>query len=307
MSWCPNCKTEYREGITVCADCGSPLVDELKEDNTQCVAVFDKEDSANKFSEFLTYSEITEVHVAFSDEEKGFAVYVAEEHLTDAKKLYRAFDLSETKKERETKKEAEEDEKNPFSQTFEDAFANAYEEAFEEAEENNVDVSDVDVEIPLETVIPKSSVTYVKKEERYNDFRSTFYIFLIFGVLGIAFTILNMTEIITLFSSWMQYIVLGAISIIFVIIAIVSYNKSKTLFDEIDYEKEVTSSIKAWLNENITEETLSQFENDVDAKEVIFLRKIEYIKKCLNDHYTFDNDTYVDELIEEFYNETFEK
>lgn len=27
--WCPNCKYEYRAGITVCADCGAQLVEEL--------------------------------------------------------------------------------------------------------------------------------------------------------------------------------------------------------------------------------------------------------------------------------------
>lgn len=27
--WCPKCKTEYRSGIAVCAECGSPLVEEL--------------------------------------------------------------------------------------------------------------------------------------------------------------------------------------------------------------------------------------------------------------------------------------
>lgn len=31
MPWCPNCKTEYREGFTVCADCGSKLTDVLEE------------------------------------------------------------------------------------------------------------------------------------------------------------------------------------------------------------------------------------------------------------------------------------
>lgn len=33
--WCPNCKNEYIDGITVCADCGASLVDELKEDITE--------------------------------------------------------------------------------------------------------------------------------------------------------------------------------------------------------------------------------------------------------------------------------
>lgn len=29
MPWCPVCKDEYKEGITVCADCGAKLVDDL--------------------------------------------------------------------------------------------------------------------------------------------------------------------------------------------------------------------------------------------------------------------------------------
>jgi hypothetical protein len=28
-AWCPNCRSEYRPGFTVCADCGSALVDSL--------------------------------------------------------------------------------------------------------------------------------------------------------------------------------------------------------------------------------------------------------------------------------------
>ncbi|MCM1056181.1 MAG: hypothetical protein NC517_01020 [Firmicutes bacterium] len=32
MPWCPKCKTEYREGFTVCADCGSRLVTERPDD-----------------------------------------------------------------------------------------------------------------------------------------------------------------------------------------------------------------------------------------------------------------------------------
>lgn len=43
MSWCPKCKTEYREGITKCADCGSQLVEELPADTeTSDVVLFEE-------------------------------------------------------------------------------------------------------------------------------------------------------------------------------------------------------------------------------------------------------------------------
>ena len=32
MPYCPECKTEYREGIKICSDCGIELVDALPED-----------------------------------------------------------------------------------------------------------------------------------------------------------------------------------------------------------------------------------------------------------------------------------
>ncbi len=296
MSWCPKCKMEYRDGITVCADCSSTLVEELEAQCDQCIALFDSEEEANKFLEFLTYSDIADVSILYDEIQEGYGVYVTEEKLSQARKLYLAYDITEEKKKREAKKLQEEE--NPFEE--------ALKEAFEETDLDEGEAANRDVEIPLAKVMPKSSVTYVKKEERYNDFKSSFYIFLVFGIFGIIFTVLNAVGVVSLFSYWLQFLILGGVSIAFIVVAIISYRKSKILFDEIDDEKEITSSIKEWLSENITKETLSQFDNDVDAKEVIFLKKIDYIKKCLTDRYTFDSDSYVDELIEEFYNENFE-
>ncbi len=40
--FCPNCRTEYREGVTTCADCGAALVVELPPDieNSELVTIF---------------------------------------------------------------------------------------------------------------------------------------------------------------------------------------------------------------------------------------------------------------------------
>jgi hypothetical protein len=42
--YCPQCKSEYREGITVCAECEAPLVESLPEDDEE----FEEEDSGIK-------------------------------------------------------------------------------------------------------------------------------------------------------------------------------------------------------------------------------------------------------------------
>ncbi len=48
MPWCPKCKTEYIEGIEVCADCHTPLVASLEEDKTQEEPAKDKVSDGEK-------------------------------------------------------------------------------------------------------------------------------------------------------------------------------------------------------------------------------------------------------------------
>lgn len=47
--WCPKCKNEYREGITVCADCGCELVEDLSSVNDLSDA--DSNSTENEFAE----------------------------------------------------------------------------------------------------------------------------------------------------------------------------------------------------------------------------------------------------------------
>lgn len=44
--WCPKCKNEYVEGITICADCGSELVESLTEEAAEAEAAGDFSDDS---------------------------------------------------------------------------------------------------------------------------------------------------------------------------------------------------------------------------------------------------------------------
>lgn len=77
MPWCPKCKNEYREGFTVCSECGVELVDSLEESDEQNL-IFDEEDEPEKdilqedvLQEDISQEENTEHH----EEPKRYHAY----------------------------------------------------------------------------------------------------------------------------------------------------------------------------------------------------------------------------------------
>lgn len=70
MLWCPKCKNEYKEGITVCADCGCDLVDSLEEQDAPFTLGQKK-----KLSEMITFFKANNMEGAykhFDDKEQTF-------------------------------------------------------------------------------------------------------------------------------------------------------------------------------------------------------------------------------------------
>ncbi len=79
MPWCPKCKNEYREGIDVCADCGSKLT-EYKEERIRTTLIFGEEDQMNKLKDFLIFNQINDVEITYDSEDEVYelSVYMAE-------------------------------------------------------------------------------------------------------------------------------------------------------------------------------------------------------------------------------------
>lgn len=91
MPWCPECKTEYEEHVTECADCHIPLVDVDDPDKIEQfkLLAYVPEAEVRDIIEYLEYSKIDPIKQ--ENTESGLALYVDEKQHKDAYKYLRVY------------------------------------------------------------------------------------------------------------------------------------------------------------------------------------------------------------------------
>jgi hypothetical protein len=351
MPWCPNCKEEYVDGITVCADCRTELVESLPEaPEFKTFMETEKELFAKKFVEFLHYSDIKTASYEFDDEKQQWIVIIEEKLEKQVTKLYKAFYSVEsenalstlqgkTSKKKDSESEESKEDENEAEDYFDEEDAAEYfskaalgddiEEDSQsedetigsdssETDNSDMDSSDIDYktmfsEEELQDIAkskqPKPIIptAYVKKEEQYKDLKSSASTFIMVSLLGLAIVVLNLVGIIHIFNGSMPYIVMTLLLLAFLYIGITSYTKSKKVQKEIEGENNVTEAINNWLSQNVTAEQLDDLTDPNETAEIRFFHKLEKMKEMITAVFGELDDSYLDLLVEEYYNDNFEK
>ena len=277
MPWCPKCKNEYKEGYTVCADCGSQLVESLEEGP---VAVyFGAEYELQEMCDFMRANGISETEIAYDKKEGTYELLVARKKAVEAQKQLRVYlsQIAAPKKMAEMQKMAEEM-KNAQTQE-------------EEKEEYNGPYQEAD-----------------KKAEDYKSGADTLIIVGIAGVIALILLNLGMIPIsLTGFSKAMITGVMGVMFVIFIITGISSRKSYKVLKEQAGTEKDTKAEIQSYLKENISPEYFdSDLADDEPSMEILYFRRIEKMKEMiLNVNPSIDT-AFMDYIIEETYPEIFE-
>jgi hypothetical protein len=298
----------------------------------------EKELFTKKFVDFLHYSKIDSARYEFDEEKQKWIVLIDEEQEKQVGKLYQAFyavesenyltSLQETTGKKTTVIDGDTaEEENSFEEAAYDYEKDT--DFAEDSEEDGMDYDSSDEEVSelnasgaeyksmfsedelqniLDNTKPKpiQPKTYIKKEEQYRDLKSSASTFVMVSILGLAIVLLNAAGIIHIFAGPLPYIVMTALLLSFLYIGISSYVKAGKVQTEIAGENNVTEAINNWLSNHLTAEQLDAMTDSNETAEIRFFHKLEKMKELIKSEFGDMDDSYLDLLVEEYYNVHFE-
>lgn len=246
MPWCPKCKTEYRDGFRVCADCGSELVAEQPIEERR----------APRWE--AVGADIPGMEAAPPSGEEAVEEIQGES----------AEDRDETEDEGAGKRKGEASKSG------------------------------------------KSGGLYQDSSERASENRSSAWILLILGILGLIVVVLGVTEVLPIHmgNSYLFYGVMGAIFILFVVSGVVSMKNAKFFEKKAESENSLRTTLLEWCRENLdAAEIDGKIGAQGVAEEVLYFRRFSYIKEKMNHQFVNLDQGFLDRLIDDYvYDSVFE-
>ena len=264
MGWCPKCKNEYREGVTVCADCGCELVAEEQYDDLVPL-IFGDEEQMNSLKKYLEFNKLKGVTLRFSEEDGVYELLVRDQDKGPANAMAKVFLQQEA-----LAKEEEAD----GQETIEDA-----ESDLQMSEETQTLATEEEREDVRPTV-------YLNNTERAEENRSSAWMLLIMGTIGLVAMILGMLDVIPLRlgNPYMFYGVMCTVFLLFIIMGVVSMKNAKLFARKAESENTLRDAMTKWYQENLNADSIDA-ELDVTedvTEEVIYFKRVQIMKDKFN-------------------------
>ena len=234
MPWCPKCRNEYVEGMEVCVDCGSPLVESFEETKSNPLIFGDKE-QMERLEKFLTYNKLKTVSISEDEKEGVYELYVSDEERQKAAMATRVFLQQESKEAGEAMGVMEETADNP-----EDEAESGNGQEVSQAYGKKAEYKGV----------------YQDSAKQAEENRSSGYMLIVVGGIGLVAVGLILVDIIRLpaamLNKYMVCIVMGVLFALFFVMGILSIKSSKSLEKKAESESSLTKEIRNWGMENMT-------------------------------------------------------
>ncbi len=272
MPYCPKCKNEYTEGITVCADCGEPLVEKLSSEN-DIPLVYGTREELEEILRFLQYAGIKSGSLDVDSDTEESYLTVSYDEEGKARKLIALYN--------ENKKE----------------------EAFKEGEPAS------EVNAPGSSTADSPKI-YANKSEKLDNLQSSAYTLLLAGAVGLLVMVLAFTGVLDFHLAanikYMTYLIMSLLFILFIVFGIHSFVSAKTVKIEAEKERHITKEIKNWFHENFDLDKDDLLLPADMEEEIKYFKRSENMKRILKEAYSSADDALLDAIIEELYQEIYE-
>jgi hypothetical protein len=147
--------------------------------------------------------------------------------------------------------------------------------------------------------------TYTSARDRQEETRSSAWTFLLVGGVGFLVITLAIIGVIHLPLNVFALAVMEVMFVIFLVIAVISFKKAMSLLDEIASEDSLSDRVNAWGKEHLSVESLTEDLEPDTPEEMKYFIISEKIRKELMLAFPEVDDSYAEELTEQFYNELF--
>lgn len=145
--------------------------------------------------------------------------------------------------------------------------------------------------------------TYRKSSERAEENRSSAWVLLAGGILGIVFLLLCITGILPfrVGNSYLFYGVMGAVFLVFLAMGVISMKNAKAFAQKAESEDSLQSTLTDWCRENLTAESVDRELGDVSdlPEEILYFRRCEWIKNRLNHQFVNLDQAFVEHFMDE--------
>ena len=319
MPWCPKCRNEYREGFTVCADCGVELVDVLGEEEVEKEAfVSVPENEVKNVIDFLEAAGVKGVG-QIDNEDGTVALTIDEKQRKKASRAVKSYaearteELVEKKKEEilkarmaeeEAKKKAEEEKKAEDSKKDK-------KKDFEEKLEEEDNEEEAEKEAKKE-VGEDDGPAFKSSKEKADDARNSAIALIVVGTLGLIFEALVVFKVLPLqingIAGAVLYGFMALVFLVLVVSGILSINTAKRLRGAIVEEENHTEEIVKFCKENAVDFVSKMIPNSQDENdESSYFNRIGLLKMLIRreDRFADIEDDVIDNILDENYAEIF--
>jgi len=276
MPWCPKCKSEYREGFTVCADCGCELVEEEQTDEMVNLT-FGDEDQMKALEAFLKSNQISGVELR-RDENDGLC-----ELLIDRKSKPKAMGAMQVFMVQENSKAA-------AARRTEGAPPD------EEAAEEQL----------REAVTARrtcgSGSLYQDSSQRADENRSSAWVLLFVGILGLAVVVSGIMGVLplNLGNPYLFYGVMGAIFVLFVVAGVVSMKNARVFAGKAASENSLRGTMLEWCRQNFDGQEIDREIGIGDeSEEVRYFNRTAYLREKLNHQFVNLDQDFLEQFIDD--------